>query len=76
MTSPHITSRQKMVTQVISASLTSLSYGGKALSNISRRWMDDVEVLTDIPYKDGFERQHKLDVYRPKRQKEIEFKKK
>ncbi len=71
MTNPHITSRQKMVTQAISATLTGLSFGGKALSDISRRWMDDVEVLTDIPYKDGFERQHKLDVYRPKRQKGV-----
>ncbi|MCO4771037.1 MAG: alpha/beta hydrolase, partial [Deltaproteobacteria bacterium] len=67
MSSPHITGRQKAVTQVISATLTSLAYGGK-VHPTSRRWMDDVEVFENIPYKNGFGPQHKLNVYKPKNQ--------
>jgi len=59
-----ITARQQAVTHVISGALTSLAYGGKVLPT-SRRWHKGVEILPDIPYKNGFGPQHKLNVYRP-----------
>lgn len=61
---PQISSKQKAVTRVISATLTALAYSGK-LAGTARRWHEGVEVLRDIPYKNGFGPQHKLNVYRP-----------
>ncbi len=65
MSESHITGRQQAVTTLISATLTSLALGGRT-HPMSRRWLDDVEVFADIPYRDEFEPQHKLNVYRPK----------
>lgn len=64
MSNPAITRKQAAVTRAISTTLTSLSYGGK-LHPMSRSWTQGVERFTDIPYKAGFKRQHRLDVYRP-----------
>jgi len=64
----HITWQQKAVTQAISGTLTALSYSGK-LSGTARQWTEDVEVLRNIPYKNGFGPQHKLNVYRPTERK-------
>ncbi len=66
MSNPVITPRQAAVTQVISATLTSLSHSGR-LHPLSRAWRDGIERFSDIPYKNGFRPQHKLDVYRPTR---------
>jgi len=66
MPNPTITRKQAAVTQAISATLTSLSYAGK-LHPVSRSWHVGVERYSGIPYKDGFRRQHTLDVYCPER---------
>lgn len=59
-----ITTRQKLVTSLIGATLTTGSLGMRLLPG-ARAWADGVEVLRDIPYKDDFGPQHTLDVYRP-----------
>ncbi len=66
MSNAAITPRQAAVTQVMSATLTSLAHSGR-LHPMARSWSEGVERFGDIPYKDGFRRQHRLDVYRPTR---------
>ena len=64
MSNPTITRRQATVTQIISAVLTSLAHAGK-LHPASGPWRAGVERFCDIPYRDAFRPQHRLDVYRP-----------
>ena len=66
MSNPAITPRQAAVTQVISATLTALAHTGR-LHPLSRSWREGVERFADIPYKNRFRPQHRLDVFRPTR---------